>query len=532
MEAVEFEDKNQSEYLLELKDNIQVWEKKLFSVLSTIYVLPKLGSTESTYRKTMFYAYEFLVATQYASMIWTLNTSISNWSEFNILWYPIYYTRFDGICAQLKVTEAWIILVWTLCSTLFLTVSSVIILSWLNKKLPSKLMYLVKKILSTTEFMSTNFFIVLVLVLKYSWTALEGSQNVDMDYSTFGIVMSLGCLIVIVILRITGLAFDYDCRHVQASASFKTKSNSSFDLLSTSIEFTSIFLYAFDSDFVFYRGLLMALHAIGAVCFCYYLPYYNFYANFSKSLPHVFVFLSGLITIVGYRIDSALFCVLGFIILNPLGIYIWYCTFNYRISKIRFDKLHKVNSLWEFELSMRDRLVKYDQDQVGENLEQFNKAFNRKKFQKIKIFVIWEASYYFFQCKNERLGLIKLSSNSKVKSSIEEDYQTYFITKDMKKVAFEYFEEYKIIYKLQKIEKVKKIDKETCLEACNFSSHILSHNPRLRSLETSSINFKQAIQKLEKKYSDLFSKYPDSSTLIDLYSSLSNHFMETLRDLQ
>lgn len=366
-----------------------------------------------------------------------------------------------------------------------------------------------------------------ILVLKYSWThwgTVEYSKSVSMDYSTFGVFMSLSCLAFILVIRLSAAVFDYDCRHSKALISIDSKASSNTDVLSILVGILSIIIYAFISNFVFYRVLLMILHGIVAGCFCFYLPYYNFYVNFFKSLPFVFISCSCFITLIGYSVDSAFFCVLGLVLLNPFFIYLWYFTLRFRLSKIRPDKINEAKSVWELELCIRDRLINYNPDQSQTLLENFNTAFLDRSFHKTKSLLLWEVSYCFYDLKNERVGLVKLCRESKIKTSLEENYQEYIIKGEIKKVAFEKYKEYKIIKKLYKIEKIKKIDKKVCLKGYKFHKYLMSSDTSLKILETSGKKFRKLLKELEKKYSKLFLKYQDSFILIDLYSSFVSLF--------
>lgn len=526
------DDQDFSRYLLKFNSKLSWWKKSLFSIFRLIYKCPKIDLAEKHYKKYFFYFSRLVIALQYTSLVWESNVSITDWKDFNYVWKAIQYCRLDVIFTEIYLTQVYLVLVYSFYSITFI-LTAVIVSSKLfrNYKMP-KSTYFLGKLLTWAELLDTAFVAFLMLVFKYSWThteAVEYTVDVSIDYSTLGIFMSLGCLGVAFTIEIFSALFDYDCRHIQALASIKNKANSIPDLYCAVTLFLSVGLYAFVSsyNFVVYRVLLAVLHGVIALFFFYYLPYYNFYANFATSLPHAFVFSSCCIMLAGYSIDDAFFCVLGLIFLSPLTACIWYFTLKYRVSKIKFYKIRTAKSIWEFELAIREKLLNYNEDESEMILKKFNKF--RLRDRKRKISVVWEVSFYFFNCRKERVALIKL--NQETASSIEEDYQTYLIAKDMKKVAFKNFEEYKLICKLKKIEKVKKIDKKVCIEAYNFYKYLLSLNTPLKLLENSAIRLEKKIKKLEKKYSNLFSKYQDSFILIDLYSSFLEFYGETEKSI-
>jgi hypothetical protein len=382
-------DQGSSDYLMKLKYKDKLWQKKLFSILKAIYNHPKAGVSENTYTKIIFYFSRALLTLQYASLVWEQKVSIAEWSNFNYIWYGINYCRLDIILAEVYLIQNSIILIFSFYSALFLITVLMILLKVIkNAKMP-KLVYFLGKLLALTEVLNIPFVVILILVLKYSWLhidTVEYTVNAHMDYSIVGVLMSLACLAFAISIEICSALFSYDCRHSQAKNSFKNKANSIPDLYCLSGWILSVIMYAFVStyNFVAYRFLLVALHGIIAWSFFYYLPYYNFYANFAKSLPHVFVFVSGFIMIAGYGVDSSLFCVLSLMILTPLWFYIWHVTLRYRVSKVGISEVRDLKSIWEFELAIRDRLLNYQEDQSEYVSKLFGKFFSSNRCEKKK----------------------------------------------------------------------------------------------------------------------------------------------------
>jgi hypothetical protein len=523
----EFNGKEQVEHFLNLKIKLERWKKTLFLVISILSVPSESRPIESRYRKLIFCFNKLFLSVHYASIIWELNVPISAWDTFSPIWYPIQYSRFDMICAKFNSSLNCTITVYSFYYTTFFLTILLFVLTYYKKKISVRLIYLVRKFLRFGELLGAPLCLILVLVFKYSLvhgTTVEYSENSSMDFSTLGVLMSLGCLIIVLIIKVGASMFDYDCRHPQASILIESKANSNTDLLSISVGLLSIIFYAFISNFVLYRALLIVIHAPVAGSFFYYFPYYKFYVNFIQSLPHLFVLASCLIMLVGYTVNSAFFCVLGLFMLNPLFFYLWYFALKYRLSKFKLCKTSKARTVWQLELCMRNTLINSKLEDLKDISYRFNNFFTEKSFKKRKFLVLWESSYYFFGCKNERLGQAKLFRNCIVKTSLEEDYQRYNIHRSMKKINCEKYEEYKLMQKLISIEKVKKMDKEACFKTYEFCKSLLAPNSSLQKLEEASKDFKKIIKKLKKNYSTLFSKYQDSYLLLDLYSSFVSSF--------
>ena len=166
-----------------------------------------------------------------------------------------------------------------------------------------------------------------------------------MNLSTSGITFSAFSLIVLVFLGYCNEAFRLDCRH--SCKSINSQAYCNVEIYSLLISYLNVLLYAFISsdNFLIYRLLLIIIHAIQAIMYFYYLPFYNFFANFLKSAIHVFILSSCIILLVGYVLNSAFFCVLAACVLIPLVLFIWYHALCYRVSFITMTDIVKIKNI-------------------------------------------------------------------------------------------------------------------------------------------------------------------------------------------
>ena len=127
-----------------------------------------------------------------------------------------------------------------------------------------------------------------------------------------------------------------------------------------------------------------------------------------------------------------------------------------------------------------------------------------------------------YACNHEQVALFKLSEEADREDSIEEEYQEYIIRKDITKTIYNEYEEYQFIERINKYEKVKNNDKETCELTLQYNSQIISAKSSLDTFENLNKNLNKHLEMLKKKYDTLIVEFPNSLSILELYASFFN----------
>ncbi|OMJ91861.1 hypothetical protein SteCoe_5538 [Stentor coeruleus] len=521
------DDKECENSLLSLETKLPRWKKSVFKLLSSL-LQHQLPSISSLYL-LLFYLQNFIVLIQIASIIWTHNLSIQGWEDYKTIWKIFEYSRLDIVCVEADLIKNCIYGAYSFYLCLIILLLILYSYSVLKKSAPKNITLLTSKLLILANIGNNSLFLLLIMALKYSWqktTPYEYTKTTSLDLGTFGIIMCILSLVILTFICYYNTVFTYDCKHVNANNSLYGKTISKINKIAILTNYLSIILYCLipSNNFLVYRGLLMIFHSLSAGMYCSYLPFYNMKANFIHSAIHVFAVVSCFLNIIGYFIDSVIFCLLGLVILFPISITMWYFFMKYRISKIRIIDVNNVEDIKDFELVMRERLINPKPETADDTLKYFSEFSRKYSVSKPKILLVWLASFCFYACMNEKLAVLKLNPKSKVKSSLEEDFQEYILKKEIMKTLSQ-SEEYQLISKLSKFEKLKKIDKKTLVTAFTFLKNIVLKGPIQSNLESLMKKFQKNLKKLMKLNAKLSLRYQDSIMLLEFYANFIDHIL-------
>ena len=520
---------------LGIKKRLEIWRKSFFSIWNGIYSDQSNAQDSQGYKKAIFYGLKIIVSMQMASIMWNRKINITSWSNFDFLWIAIEYMRVDVICATFGISNACIIITFSIYLTIFMIIVLLLLVRIFMKRKIKFLLYILEKLLQINEIGNLPFALVLVLTLKYSWqqvSPVEYVEIVSMNLSTSGIMLSIFSMLILVFIGYCRVVFDSICNHSYAKVSIKSKAHSKVELKSLVSNYVSIVLYAFLSseNFIMYRIILFGMH--GWICFlyAYYLPYYNFSANILGSLSHFIICISSILMLVAYLANTSLFCILGLITIIPLCIVSWYSALLLRKSKIEKKNIKAIKDIWEFELIIRDSLINYNENNSQNINEEFTKFLISNSCKKYKILLIWEASYSFYSCNKTNASLIQLSSlDYDFQDSFEEQFQEFKLRKKIKlALKTEKNEEYRLVEKLIKLENLKKLDKIACIQLLNCVSHIIENKLSLSDIENEIKLLCNSLDKINYLYTSSILKFHDSSMIIDMYCSFLISFYNNI----
>ena len=189
--------------------------------------------------------------------------------------------------------------------------------------------------------------------------------------------------------------------------------------------------------------------------------------------------------------------------------------------KIIKKNISLIKDIWEFELIMRDSLINYDEHNSEETIKMFTELISQNPCQKQKLLLIWEASYSFYSCNKTNLSLIKLSCiDDDSFDSLEEEFQEFKLRKKINlAMKVERSEEYRLVEKCIKFEKIKAQDKITCKKLLSCWLHIIENKQSLSFLENEIKSLNINFESLHHLYTTSILKFQDSSMIIDMYCS-------------
>ncbi|OMJ66166.1 hypothetical protein SteCoe_35644 [Stentor coeruleus] len=514
--------------LLRFQMKIPKWKKIVFTLLRSLS-MNRLPENFSLFNTVLFYAQNIVVLIQVASIIWIRDVPIQGWENYEKFWTIIEYSRLDALCVEIDLIQPCIYGTFAFYLSFLAILPILLIFSAFKKTIPKNLVFLTNKFLILADIGNNILFLLLIMVLKYSWksdTPHEYTKNVSLNQGSFGLILSVLSLLILIFISYCSTVFTYDCKHYNSSNSLNAKTTSDIKKASIVTNYFSIILYCFIShdNFLIYRGLLLILHFILAIMYCFYLPFYSLKSNYSNSIIHIFVVVSCFLNIVGYIINSVFFCVIGLIFLFPLSAMLWFLAMKYRIGKIDSIQFNCIKSLREFELFIREKLINGKSETIDQTVDMISCFSKRYLSDKPKIYAVWVSSFYFYSCSNEKLAIIELNPKSMIHSSLEEDFQEYILKIEITK-TLSISEEYQLLTKLRKFEKLKNLDKKTLISVLTFLKTIVLKNPIESNLCDPLKNFKKNLSKLINLNSKFTNLYNDSVMFLSFYASFVDNIL-------
>lgn len=379
---------------------------------------------------------------------------------------------------------------------------------------------------------------ILLLSIKYSWQkkpTVEYSKAVDMDFGIAGTILGACCIFIILGIWYIQLVFTYRCWHFELFHSVTNKTHSKIDMISYGILCITIFSFVFLKDsFVIYRVVTILLNLPLVYMYYRYLPYYNEKINFLKSSTPLVIIISNVVMLIGYFAFNSAFCLLGFLLIIPVGVFIWHSVFLYRIKTVKILPLQCSSNIWDFELGLREKIKSNEGADCKLILEEFSKFYDCNCEAKKTIFILWRASFSISFPEIQKLAILDLNWKGKEKPTMEEEFQLYFMKRQIKNLCIVY-PEYNLIKRYLKNQTAKIDDKKTCYNLLNFFELITSKNFELDKLEESIKIVVESTYQCNENYKKTSRKFPDSIETLQLHSTFLTTYLgkqEKSKELQ
>ncbi|OMJ68902.1 hypothetical protein SteCoe_33519 [Stentor coeruleus] len=530
--------KESTRFLLSLKKKHSRWKKSFFTLMSEIYKKPSYQESIKVHTKYTLLLLHAITMSQLAAVIWTSDTQIKDWDRFYILWRStqikdwdrfyilwrsIEYLRLDPICTEFNSSKNCIIFSYAVTiSCFFIGLFLLMIRVYIKKAVP-KIQTLLSKLVLVNKVIFIPLLVIVTLDLKHTWNISKTSQNSNADSLNLGkaeICLSLLSLSILLSLSYSRILFDYDCRHSHLKSNLSCKSTIKPDKISF---FFFFYVFLGEENFYPFRIFLIIAHIIPAAMYFIFLPYYNFSINFIKSAEHIFVSNSSLIMIIGKVYESSFFCIFGFTLLNPISLLLWYFALQYSKEKYKRMLNNQIMNALDFELIHRDNFITYQRDSLNLDIGKFSDVVKSLDPISQQLITLWESSFLFYQCEKHTLALLILNRGFHQKS-FELEYQEFLLITDFYSIINENYEEYKLLSKSRKFEKVKALDKIVCLQALNFWDALVLEDTPLRTLEKLGSEFNTSLGTLKNYYENYNTIFSDSVIFLDLYSTFIQSF--------
>lgn len=501
--------------------------KALFCMLNQIYKQADYGVVESRYDRVLFCLLEILTLLQLSSVLCLPNHNIPNWNNYSVLWQNLSYMRADILCLYLNSMETGLTIVNSLYITMFFLALTLYIQNLFWKQSKQSICYILIKLLLIEKLFNLPLLLYLMVSLKWAWFNSQPKdypKNLNFTMQGHMIFLSFFSIVLSFIIAYSHIKFNYECRHSHALSSIKSKVSSTLAFYSVLINRYSLIIYLIipPSDYIFFLSLIGFPHLGISIFYLYYLPYYNFLSNFIKTFAHSFTVFTCAALFISHNLGSGSFTILSIFVIYPCAAVIWWSIFSHKnknLKDILEKHIQEISNEWEFEICIRDRLIKANKDHEEETLKIFDQFSSNKFCKKSRRVKMWKADFLFYVCNKERASLLCMNLDNTLGRDIESDFQEFVLLKDIKRAVNEKCEEYKLVNKLRKYENIKQNDREICEKMIRFWQKLVSKPKSYSELDKYSMKIKKDIDWIVDNYFKLTNKYQDSVLLLALYST-------------
>ncbi|CAG9311144.1 unnamed protein product [Blepharisma stoltei] len=468
---------------------------------------------------------------QIISLLWVPDLSIKNWHKNMIFWEIIGYLKFDNTCSSLGIINECLYLSILITYASLFCMSVFLVAIYSSYSLPKSALGIFKEIF----YLWSNLFLIpaieiFSIFLKYSFfpqnIVSEYENNNDLgefEISSALQVAIIFALLITLFLIFVQTVFSGEIRHFMTKKSINAKAHSKIDV--HIIFFTFFFPMTYTvlaRNSIIYLQILTIILAVFLIKeTIIFLPYYSIYCNTAIILRFYFIaFISSLFILGNFMDNSLVVCILT-IILGPISTYFaiqFSLKAQNKFSKSIPKNLVGINSQYNLEWSLRLALCSNDIENKDQIVHLFENFFREKGLNGNKLQAIWVANYCLFTLKDESLAKIKLSKIKYIsKWSLEAAYQEYICSTNISNANLSEGSQYSNYFLQFNI--IKKKDEILCSNLLNFWSEIASGKPNLHKLQKNLNLIDEEILFLNKEYSNLNTKFPNSREFLALYSS-------------
>ncbi|CAG9323939.1 unnamed protein product [Blepharisma stoltei] len=474
---------------------------------------------------------------QIVSLLWTPKMSITGWSDNIIVWEVIGYLRLDHTCSALGIMNECLYFSILMSFINFLGITALVFIIYRSYTFPNILFSMFKRILYIwTTLLMVPSMALFSIFLKYSFLSenkvSEYKTNNDASKFQEAIVVQIGIIIGLIVsffLLLFYSEFSGEIRHFASSKNIKAKAHSKIVTHSNIITYSLPIIYAVLSEnyIIYFQLLTMIFSLLLMAETMVFIPYFSPFCNTIAIIKFFDVALISFIFLFGYIIDKGLSITLLAIALVPLSA-VFIIQFSSKLQRkipsgIPTSTIH-INNEYNLEILLRKALYYNDEENKDQIIGIFETFFIEKSSQGSKYQVIWATNYCIFALKDESLAKVKLSKIKLICDwGLEANYQVYLCKKNIQKSSSS--ESSQFLNNFQQLNKIKRVDRQLCMNLLDFWKEITASRPSLKSLIKFLDQVDDGITVLNQEYSQLTTKYFNSRESLSLYASFARNIL-------
>ena len=507
-------------------------KKVLFGVFYLVSSNKDKTKSNTNAQKTIALVQCFIFTLQLMSLLWyRVDFTMEDWESYRLFWAYLRVVNLDVLVVGLFSGALFMSfsLVLTLTATLGLVVLGVLV--HLKKKIPSVFKFLLQKLLDFicgVAYLPLVTFSSIVFVNSFRATPeVTEYRTFDLEITEYyGVVM--GCnLVLVVTLYILYQTLSLEMRHcfakkdINAGCSAKYRVREGLVLVFVSI----LKILLFQEKPYLYLGILMFLSFYMFAQYLVHLPYYLLFTNYVKASSYLILGIEGFIFFVSFLSQNAFLTVIMTCCVTPLLVIpIKYCfeVMESKIPKPLFSKLHKLRSLEEFELCIRNHMIRSSLEEKKLLLKAFGKCFEKAVFKTEKKLYIWETHLCLLSFKNERLARLKIWKCIGKNTNTEAEFQEFCCRKAF---GLKAFDDLDYIQYLLKLTEVSNLDHSLCFHLVNFWNELISSHPKLCFLRNQSQIISQNMTRIQEISEKLIENHSRHAEIYEIYGSFLNELL-------
>lgn len=465
-----------------------------------------------------------MILAQNIQLLWNFDMPIQNWDKYKAFWNIISLPSVDLIAAEYQVVSHFFLAVMIFIYSILAGLALILVLIYFEKKVPQIFTVAMRLFITVAcEILFIPIAVVLFLGIKYSNSSLEFLSEYEKENKTDGMRLgSLGeffCALAILLLVIFAMFYEacsYEIRHVNDGILNDGRIQAKPEVVNKAVYFCNCALYVlFGSlNYEIMLILMFLLYCIPSVYMVISLHYYSRFLNTVRAFICIDCALISLFFWIGYRLDDAQVTLILTLIFQIVLIPIIKELVDYRARQIK--PLSQVVYL-KFEVlerSIRPYLINGTYKETL--IKKMNRNFNthREKLNRIS-----QAYYANDVLGNCSLGLNKIFSISHSGLNVVTNYQVFKCKKFLKTICEIRSESFKLYRYFLDFSKIKDTDRSFCELYHKFFTNMLDSHPELPKLKSLITEVIEDLYFLEKSYSSLLMRFPNSNEVKQNYGS-------------
>ena len=307
---------------------------------------------------------------------------------------------------------------------------------------------------------------------------------------------------------------------------FYSRADSKLMILLKAFYFLQCFLYStFQiTNYESYLEFMTFFYFFIAVLTVYYVPFHSFFTNCVVICLHVDLFCIILFFLIQNLTSTIQMAFVLTIFMQPIIIFVSFEITRYRLSHFEDILSLKESSYENFEHSSRKHLESGD---LG--LEMLKIMNNFAKSNKNELIHILQANYANDVLNNCEVAMLKIESAEFSIINISLNYQIFKCKQLIQHLNLEVSSSLKLYLFLNELIKAKENDLDLCFTLQNFIAKIIDPNQTLSEMKKIVHQSYELMKTTKDTYKSLIKKEPESSIVLDLYSSL---LMDIFQDIE